>query len=207
MPSTVSEAKAFRAPSAKSRAATMLVPGRRMANSSPPMRPATMMLRHCRAQEAREGDDHRVAGRMAEIVVDRLEMIEVGDHQRHRHAEPVRIPQRRFRTGLETASVEQAGQHVGLRPRIGVREHVAHQDDQQRQRHRDCEDRAHRLREQRIFGRQIFVRAIAGSAEAPEQKRLRQELQRARPEQHHEHVVERSCVPSPGRPCRPRSPA
>ena len=75
---TGNPAKALRAPSAKSRAATMFVPGRIMANSSPPIRPATKCGAIAERMNCANVHDDRIAGRMAEIVVDRLKVIEVG---------------------------------------------------------------------------------------------------------------------------------
>ena len=54
------------------------------------------------AQEAGEGLDDPVAGRMAETVVDALEMIEIGNDQRDRHTLPHGVAQRAARRGARS---------------------------------------------------------------------------------------------------------
>ena len=46
-------------------------------NSSPPVRATTSSARSCSTQQLGDADEHAVADRVAEAVVDRLEVVEV----------------------------------------------------------------------------------------------------------------------------------
>ena len=82
--SRVSSSSALRRPAACS-TCHMITP-----NSSPPSRPTTSEARTWRDQFARDRLEQRVAGRMAVAVVDRLEAVEIDEHQRRRRAVALR---------------------------------------------------------------------------------------------------------------------
>ena len=94
-----------------------------------------------------ERRDDRVADGVAIAVVDPFEMVEIGDHQRHRTAVVEAAAERRSGPRLEPAAVEQARQIVviDLAAQLGnlVDRHRNHQADR-------GEDRHHCLRKLRM---------------------------------------------------------
>ena len=102
------------------------VPSRITANSSPPMRAATSLDAEERAQPATHGAQHLVAGRMTEAVVDRLEPVEVHQHQREAPAVAHAARHRADEQVVEGTPVEQSRQRIvltrrGREPRGGTR--------------------------------------------------------------------------------------
>src|SRR5206468_10043549 len=92
----------------------------RIANSSPERR-ATISGAHRRAQALGEFDQHRVAGRMAEVVVDRLEMVDVETQHRSAEALLARFQKRLLESLEEQRSVWQPGQNVVFGPASKLR--------------------------------------------------------------------------------------
>src|SRR4051794_10212991 len=68
-------------------------------------------LAHALAQRLGELDEHAIADRVAEAVVDRLEVVEVGEHERHRAAEALGAHQLAGERFLAVPSVREAGEH------------------------------------------------------------------------------------------------
>jgi hypothetical protein len=93
--------------------------GSNAANSSPPIRPERSVNPQRVDHDGGEQFENLVARRMAEAVVDRLEMVDVEDQHRHR-ATGARFalnhPRRRLR---EAAAIEHAGQRIHRRRRLG----------------------------------------------------------------------------------------
>ena len=67
---------------------------------------------HVFAQAVADGAQHQVAGIVAVAVVDRLEMIQIDQHQRHRLAAALGIGQRHFGALDQVAAVRQLGQRI-----------------------------------------------------------------------------------------------
>ena len=84
-------------------------PSSRTANSSPPKRATVSAARTQRAQPLGDRDQQLVADRVAERVVDGLEVVEVDEQHRDASAGAWRAPPR---PGRGTAAVGQAGQRV-----------------------------------------------------------------------------------------------
>ena len=72
-------------------------------------------LAHALAQRLGELDEHAVADRVAEAVVDRLEAVEVGEHEGDRAAEALGAQQLAGERLLAVAAVGEAGEHVDER--------------------------------------------------------------------------------------------
>ena len=83
-----------------------------MANSSPPMRPTWPSAPTSSHQPLGDRLEHGVALGVAEGVVDRLEAVEVEEHDRARHIAGGRGAQRLAEQLADAAAVGQARQHV-----------------------------------------------------------------------------------------------
>ena len=73
------------------------------------------ILRALALRMAGHPPQHLVAGRVAVGVVDLLEVVDVGEEQRHREAAPLGAPQHRREALLERPVVDEAGEPVGGR--------------------------------------------------------------------------------------------
>ena len=102
--------------SATASAPSSSVPGSSTANSSPPMRAGRVDRRAAvpRSRSANVRSDV-VAGGMPEAVVDALEVVEVGEEERQRRAEPLRAGDLGLERLDEAAAVDEPGELVGDR--------------------------------------------------------------------------------------------
>ena len=94
-------------------AASPSVCGRRMANSSPPTRKDRSTLRKPALDQRAEVGQRLVAEGVALGVVDRLEVVEVDQHQRHRRAIALRGVDLAIELLLEGPMVAEPGQRIG----------------------------------------------------------------------------------------------
>ena len=85
------------------------------ANSSPPMRQTTSLVRTSELVSSARRDEDLVADRVTADVVDALELVDVEHQQRHRVARAARAHQLGAQPLVEDAVVVEAGQRVGLR--------------------------------------------------------------------------------------------
>ncbi len=65
-------------------------------------------------QDARDGADDLVAGLMAEAVVDRLEVVDVGDHERDARTRQVCTCELALESFVQAPAIREAGQRIGL---------------------------------------------------------------------------------------------
>ena len=84
----------------------------RIANSSPPSRAPVSAARRQSLQPLADLAEHEVAGRVAERVVDRLEVVEVHEQHRHRAAVARLALERVFDAVLEQRAVREPGDRV-----------------------------------------------------------------------------------------------
>ena len=84
------------------------------ANSSPPRRQTTSLVRTSEQVELRERDEDLVADRVPADVVDALELVDVEHQQRHRVAGAARAHELGAQPLVEVAVVVEARQRVGL---------------------------------------------------------------------------------------------
>ena len=105
----------------QSQAGRRLPPWPTTTNSSPPMRADEIRVPDIRLEDLRGMHEHRVAGRMAERVVDLLEPVEVDMQQRDLAAVAARACRVLLQDLVEIAAVRQAGQRIVKRIMLDAR--------------------------------------------------------------------------------------
>jgi hypothetical protein len=118
----------------KPSASALSVPGSRTANSSPPIRATTSTSLDWAFRDRAHASEHPIAGLVAPLVVDALEIVDVERDDGDRMALASGVCQFDRRAFLEAAPVQQTGECV--RPRLAGKPHeqfviaaCEHEDD------------------------------------------------------------------------------